>query len=225
MIKAGKFDRTYMVKKTKWIVEGFSERSMRHVYPHQGWSWTDWQPEITDTYETLAQARAAISSGYLKDMIKSQKVKDIRFFEVTVIKEIVEQRHVICHDRKGKAVEYVEPTYATDLGQVRSGDYVVLEYREGGHVYCRVENVRDGIMHLFVINGRWALFLDVRNSPPTVHPLTSNINPGEAIEVVHIGVPDSNKDVMDYNHQLSFYGENFDQNKLTTSGLPHSIST
>ncbi|RYF19337.1 MAG: hypothetical protein EOO77_10405 [Oxalobacteraceae bacterium] len=68
-MKTGSFQRSYPTTKTVWIVEGYSDQQHCPMYPHEGWSWTEWKSTITDTYKTFEQAREAISHGYLRMVV------------------------------------------------------------------------------------------------------------------------------------------------------------
>lgn len=222
-MKTGNFTREYNKNSTKWIVEGFSEQINRNVYPHEGWSWTDWRTEITDTYKTLADARRAISGGYLKDMIEHQRIVDIRIFEVITTAAVVENKIVNSYSVGGEKVEYVAPTYSTDMGALGVGDYLLCGFvtnDDRASLYCRVVLVRDGMMGLEIENGGWTLLLDITCQPPVVHPTSPRIGEdmiGKPVKIFHLGVPDPEYDRGEYDHQMLFYEENFDPNVLTST--------
>lgn len=214
-MKTGQSHRDYETNKTYWVVEGFSKQSMTHVYPHQGWSWTEWKATITDTYKSYEEAKRAISGGYLKDMIEHQKIVDIRFFEVTVTRKIAEDRVVRSFGLDGEEDGFQEPHYAVSLGALSRGDYLVLD----NNLYGEVDYIRDGLMGVDIINGCWHLVLDITGDVPVIDATSPKMEnrAGEAVPISHIGVPDTSTSFGDYNQQLNYYRENFDQNVLTST--------
>lgn len=214
-MKTGQTNREFETNKTYWVAEGFSEVSDCPVYPHSGWSWTEWKPTITDTYKSFEDAKGAISEGYLKDMISTQKIVDIKIFEVTVTQKITENRVVNSYALSGKAEEYQEPKYVTSVGSLSSGDFLVL----GNDLYGEVIYVRNGLMGISIINGGWKLVLDIKGDEPIVDVSSKNVEHmhGKPVEIVHIGVPDSSFSSRNYTDQLNAYHEKFDQNVLTST--------
>lgn len=215
-MKTGNFTRTFETNQTKWIVEGFSNQSKCYVYPHEGWSWTDWQPEITDTYKSLDAARKAISGGYLHDMIETQRIVDIRIYEIVTSQTIVEYKTARAYDRAGNPEDFQEPRYTYSTESLSTGDYLILE----GDLYGTVRFVRDGQMGFNIINGYWTLILDTTGPVPVIDvssPRMGKDRVGRPVRIMHIGIPDESADREDYNWQLNFYKENFDQDVLTST--------
>lgn len=215
-MKTGKFDRTFQKNDTSWVVEGFSNQSKCYVYPHEGWSWTEWRSTITDTYKSLADAKRAISGGYLKDMIETQRIVDIRIYEIVTSQTIVEHKTIRAYDRAGEPEDFQEPRYTCSTEAISSGDYLILD----GGLYGTVRFVRDGQMGINIINGYWTLILDTTGPVPVIDISTPRIggdSVGRPVRIMHIGVPDESADREDYNAQLDYYAKNFDQNVLTST--------
>ncbi|AFU88241.1 hypothetical protein CcrColossus_gp371 [Caulobacter phage CcrColossus] len=156
-MKIGTHPRQYSSKKTEWIVRGFSKQIGQYVYPKIGWSWTEWVPEIADTYETHAEAVRAISAGYLKSMIETQEIVDIIYYERTIVHQIDEVVTIVGYDANGQQVQVAEPTAFTDDHIIQAEDYLLLGDRGVAGIYAQVLAVRDGEAFLWVLNGCWKM--------------------------------------------------------------------
>ncbi|AXQ68233.1 hypothetical protein HOT99_gp029 [Caulobacter phage CcrBL10] len=163
-LRIGQFDRDYTTEQTYWVPRGFSKQSDRYVYPNTGWSWTDWGSEVQDTFETLAEAKAAIASGYLKNMIEAQEIVDIVFLEVKVDRQIVEKKSVKAYAAGGKLSALDEPKAVVGPRKtvVSTGDYVFvrrLKDSTGSMLFGRVQALHKDVITIWVINGAWTLLL------------------------------------------------------------------
>lgn len=201
-MKTGSSNRDYTTTITKWIVEGFSDETNRYVYPHQGWSWTEWKSEITDTYDSFSEAKSSISSGYLKDMIEEQQIRDIRIYEVITDRVITETKTVRGYDLSQNTV-LADDDVTTRHGVLYIGEYIVLQ----GDLYCKVRAIKDNLLYLSVINGRWELVLDITDPEnPIISKKTRHMERkwGTPISILHVGAPDPER-ADDYNHQLQLF--------------------
>lgn len=214
-MKTGDSTRTYTKNKTEYVVEGFSKKSNCFVYPSETWSWTNWSPTCQTTYKTLGDAIRAISGGYLKDMITTQEVVDIRIFEVTVVTECHEKRRVTAYDVSGTPVEHSTPIFTTEVGEISHGDYLILDNK----ALALVESVTAEKMHLDIVNGCYTMVLDLTTTPPSIHPDSKNLPIGAPVIISHIGLPDPNTSSGWYNEQIEFYRENFPQDVMTSTKL------
>lgn len=220
-MQPGTFDRTFSTERTRWIVEGFSQEINRLVYPHIGWSWTSWTTEVTDTFDNFARAQRAISCGYLKDMIETQKVVDIHIYEVMTTREIVEKKVVKSYAHTGDELTTQRPQLPGELRDLTMNDFLILE----GGLYCRVDSISTNHLFLSVVNGGWKLVLDL---PDFTISKRSDIKTriGEKVIFRHLGTPDPSEDADEYNLQMAFYEEHYanehfaDQPLTSTLVLP-----
>lgn len=197
-MKIGTHEKEYTTSKTRWIVRGWSKQWRRYVYPHTGWSWTSWKPELSDTYKTREEAMSSVFTGYLRDMIDSQEIVDIHFFEEVVDREIKETRTVKCHIRDGviDPQEPKDPVVKIGPHELEEGDYLVVNDEQ----LCMVESIRNNLMYLWVINGYWRMVINtntMRLDPSSYKGATA-----KPIAITHYGLPDPNKDPSDYNAQF-----------------------
>ncbi|UTU09187.1 hypothetical protein CcrJ4_gp440 [Caulobacter phage J4] len=211
-MRTGVFDRTYNKDKSYWVVRGFSERSQTYVYPHHGWSWTSWVEDIRETYETLDRAKGAIASGYIKDMIKTQKVVDIVFIHVERTRKIIEHEVITAYGADGKPSTLAEPEIVTENWDLQIDNYLGVsladDTRNPPALYCRATSIRNGKAYLRVINGAWTLVVRLgADGVLTVDEETQGGEVGTPVVVHFVGVPDPHVSASDYDHQIEFYRE------------------
>lgn len=218
-MKTGTFKRDYKTNETRYVVEGYSASLECAMYPSTTWSWTDWQPRIVNTYETKEDAVSDISSGYLHDMIAKQGITDIKIYGITTMTECLETRRIVSFDIAGKALDHVEPVFATDAGALASGDYCIIDER----IYCLVTHYKDNRVFLDVISGRWQMVLYYQGADLYIDPESDGGDAGNLVTLSHIGVPDPTKHRNDYNHQLEFYRQNFAAGKTTSTKLTIAV--
>ncbi|AFO71803.1 hypothetical protein phiCbK_287 [Caulobacter phage phiCbK] len=192
-IRIGERHLEYTTDKVYWLPRGYSKRSGRYVYPHQGWSWTEWRSEVTDTYETLERAQQAISGGYLKDMIKSQEIVDIVILQVRTVREIVEDRTIVAHDLAGKPLDRAEPSVSAQGHVLEPGAYVFLNYDGDADpttyaVYGKVLAIHEDRVSLWVVNGAWTMVLTAADGTLRVAP-ESHGPAGREVFILYAGEP------------------------------------
>ena len=209
-MKTGTHPTKYEKKITKWVVEGWSKRSNCKVYPHEGWSWTEWQSKITDTYKTFSEAKRAISGGYLKDMIDHQKIVDITFFEI-VTEQIIDEKITITPFQKngGENTSYVSECYETPLGKLYPDDYFIGAMGDNSHtsLYCQVEAIRNGLLYVDVVNGAYQLVINIQQENLYVDVSSPHISNRPDFHILYIGVPSSKLRKNDYNGQMNHFRE------------------
>lgn len=206
-IRIGERHREFTTDKVYWLPRGYSKQSGRYVYPHQGWSWTEWRAEVTDTYESLERAQSAISGGYLKDMIKRQEIVDIVILQVRTVQQVVEDRTVVAHDLKGAALAMAEPAVTYQGHVLEPGVYVFLNYDADADpttysVYGKVLAIHGDAISLRVINGAWTLGLTTADGTLRVAP-DSHGPVGREVFILYAGEPPNPLTGSD------FYGDQF----------------
>ncbi|AFU86515.1 hypothetical protein D869_gp033 [Caulobacter phage CcrRogue] len=206
-LRLGQFDRDYATQKTQWVPRGFSKQSDRYVYPNTGWSWTDWGGEVKDTYDTLEQAKSAITSGYLKDMIKAQDIVDIVFLEVKVDRQIVEKKSVKAYTGAGKLKALTEPVFHVGPGKtaLTMGDYVFLNLngRSEPDIFGRVMAIHKDIATVWILNGAWTLLMRLDGLDLFIAADDRSGMGGKPIHLHYVGpLPDPTIAPRDYEGQL-----------------------
>lgn len=179
-------------------MQGFSNKTNEHVYPNETWSWTSWTSRITNTYKSFQQAKRAISSGYLKEMIEQQEIVDIVIYEVVKVTESVENKKIRVYSLTADAPDYFPRKFVED-------EYVIIN---DGKIYGHITSIKDDVAYIWVVNGGWQLVLDMSGDTPIVHPESDCDDHSMPIEIDYIGVPDPTMDKGDYDWQIEFYREN-----------------
>lgn len=210
-MRTGTFEREFTEVENWWVPRGFSKSLKAYVYPNQGWSWTEWKREITDTYETLEGAKSVISTGYLKDMIKTQKIVDIVFVNVVRTRKIAEHKTVVAYDKAGKPVTKDDGVVTKGVSLVNDGDYLLFS-RTGDvsmpGLYGYVRAVQSDEAFITIINGAWTMTVQEVDGKLFALPFEDEEDkaPVELI-IHHIGIPDPNHRADDYTHQMKVLGK------------------